>query len=137
MSGSSISISTSVSNEEPCLQYNLKGHRQDVTAVSFHPDGSQLATSSKDNSVMIWNLSKQIRCYKFSGHTAAVTCVDYSSNGRLLASGSADRTVRIWIPTVRGECSDFQVHSSAVQTISFSPDNKNVSKLLVFIFITS
>lgn len=127
MSNSSIS-SIPISNEEPALHYNLKGHKQDITAVSFHPDGNQLATSSKDNSVMLWNLSsKQIRCYKFSGHTAAVTCVDYSSNGRLLASGSADCTVRIWIPTVRGESSDFRVHSSAVQTVCFSPDDKNVS----------
>lgn len=126
MSNSSI-CSIPVSNEEPSLHYNLKGHKQDVTAVCFHPNGDQLATSSKDNSVMIWNLSKQIRCYKFSGHTATVTCVDYSSNGRLLASGSTDCTVRIWIPTVRGESSNFRAHSSAVQTLCFSPDDRNVS----------
>lgn len=115
---------------EPCLQHTLKGHKKCVTSVSFHPGNEQLATSSTDGSVMVWNLTKQIRCYKFLGHTDVVTDVDYSSTGRLLASASHDCTVRLWVPTVKGQSTDFRAHTAAVRSVSFSSDDKNVSSCL-------
>lgn len=116
----------SLSSESPQLQHNFKGHKQNVISLSFHPEGTQLASSSNDKTVMMWNFTKQTRCYKFLGHESSVTCVDYSSDGKLLASASQDCTVRLWIPTVRGECSDFRAHTSTVRTVAFSPDDKKV-----------
>lgn len=35
----------------------LKGHGDRVLAVSFSPDGSLLATASRDRDVRIWNVA--------------------------------------------------------------------------------
>ena len=39
------------------LQLTLTGHEGDITAATFSPDGTQLATGSEDGTVKIWNTS--------------------------------------------------------------------------------
>lgn len=129
---------TSVNSDDPSLEHNFRGHKSTVTGLSFSSDNKQLASSSHDHSVVIWNLfSNSSRCYNFTGHTDVVTSVDFSPNAQLLASASQDRTVRLWVPTIRGKCMEFRAHSASVRTVSFSPDGTKVyifyksSKLLL------
>ena len=46
----------------------LTGHKREVTSVTFSPDGSQLASASRDRTVkVIWNhLSSFLACLEFS-----------------------------------------------------------------------
>ena len=96
---------------DPTLQRTFKGHKNAVTGISFNPSMKQLASSSLDDSLMIWNFKPQLRAFRYVGHQSSVLCIDYApglinhfSNAGtpnyLLASGSKDKTVRLWLPTV-------------------------------------
>jgi len=54
--------------EDPCLSRTFKGHRGTVTGVSFAPDMKQLASSSTDSSIMLWNFKPSLRAFKYVGH---------------------------------------------------------------------
>lgn len=115
--------------DEPKLVHNLTGHRNGVTDVDFNPGNlNQFASSGKDHTLMLWNLTREVRCLKFLGHTDVVTSVRFSSNGSLMVSASQDHTIRLWKPTVRGESYEIKAHSAAVRTAAFSPDDKNVGE---------
>lgn len=114
----------SILDSDPEVIHKFKGHKKPVTCISFDPITKQVASSSDDHTIMIWNLStKNIRCYSFNGHSDVVSSIDFSTNGNLLVSGSHDRNVRLWKPTVRGGSSCFRAHSGAVTCVKFSADN--------------
>jgi centriolar protein POC1 len=54
--------------QDPTLERSFRGHKDVVTALSFKPSMSQLASASIDHSVMIWNFKPQLRAFRFVGH---------------------------------------------------------------------
>lgn len=72
------------------------GHTGGVAAVAFSPEDRYLASSSRDNTVKIWDLNKGFELRTLRGHTDSVNAVSFSPDGELLASGSADNTVKLW-----------------------------------------
>lgn len=107
------------------------GHKNDVTALSFHPITCQLISSSMDRSVILWQLKHRMPAYKFIGHREGVFDVCYSPNGGLMASASKDASVRIWIPKIKGHSLNLRAHSSAVRSIQFNPNGQEV--ILAFV----
>ncbi|CAH2092254.1 unnamed protein product [Euphydryas editha] len=109
-------------NLEPSLEKQLKGHRNSITALSYNPNEKQLASSSLDNSVLLWDLRGTMRSYRFQGHDEAVMDVTFSPSGKYMATASRDKTVRLWVPTVTGSTGMFKAHSQTVRSVQFSPD---------------
>jgi hypothetical protein len=65
--------------------------------VWWSPDGYILASSSRDETISLWNgIGQQIGTLE--GHTSDVYSISFSYDGYLLASKSADGTVRLWRP---------------------------------------
>lgn len=86
--------------DEPVIEQHFASHCGEVTAVAFNPNAKQLASGSKDNSLVIWNFQKTIRAYRFQAHTLAVTDVCFSPKDNIVASSSCDRYVRLYVPSV-------------------------------------
>lgn len=79
-----------------CL-HTLRGHSGDVLDLAWSPQDRWLATSSVDNSIIIWDaLSFPNMTSILKGHTGLVKGVTWDPVGKFLASQSDDRTVRIW-----------------------------------------
>jgi len=75
----------------------LGRHDTDVTRVRFSPNGKQLASSSHDYSVRLWNVEDPDALpIVLSGHEGKVWSLAYSLDGKRLVTGSSDRTIRIW-----------------------------------------
>ena len=75
---------------------SLRGHLSAVYQLSWSADSRMLLSSSKDSTVMVWDVSqrKMKRC--LSGHRDEVYAVDWAPDGQTCASGSKDHTVKLW-----------------------------------------
>ncbi len=78
--------------------HELTGHTNSITHLSFNPSGTLLASTSNDNTVRIWDLTKNFAVTTFTGHTDVVNNAVFNPQGTLLLSTSLDETIRIWDP---------------------------------------
>ena len=78
----------------------LKAHTKHITSLSFepfhlNPHCDRLASSSKDRSVIIWNLAAGKVEATLYGHSDSVECVKWGGNS-LIYTCSRDRTIKVW-----------------------------------------
>jgi WD40 repeat protein len=102
----------------------LKASPNGVTSVAFSPGGTQLAASSLDGSVRLWdtrNLAAPIGTY--AGHRFSVQHITFAPNGKTLASASDDGTIGLW--DTRGATIDG--HANGALTAAFSPDGTTLA----------
>lgn len=71
-------------------------HGHEVYAVAFSPDGSKLATASRDRTVKIWDLANGHELLTYTGHTDAPRCVAFSPDGKAVASAGGDKDIKVW-----------------------------------------
>jgi tetratricopeptide (TPR) repeat protein len=75
----------------------LNGHKSDVSCLSFSPDGSRLASGSKDQTVRIWDMATGQEALCLRGHTGWLWGLAFGpKTGTKLASAGADQTIKIW-----------------------------------------
>ena len=74
----------------------LGEHADQVSEVSFSPDGQMLASASRDNTVKLWAPQTGEEINTLTGHTDWVWGVSFSPDGQMLASASRDNTVKLW-----------------------------------------
>ena len=60
------------------VEVELKGHRSEVTSVSFSQDGNQVVSGSYDKTVRIWNAIMGGVEVELKGHRSEVTSVSFS-----------------------------------------------------------
>src|SRR5688572_15729451 len=69
---------------------------QSVLAATFSPDGRLLATSSRDNTVKLWDTSRWQLRHTLKGYNDRVDSIIFTPDSKLLATGSGDATVKLW-----------------------------------------
>ena len=74
---------------------NFAGHNEGILKVIFSYDSKQLATSSMDKSIRIWNVDSGQPLRLLRGHQNMVFGLRFITEKRLI-SASFDRTLRIW-----------------------------------------
>ena len=70
------------------LIHTLRGHRGAVGTIAWSPDGSLLATSSKDGTVRIWDGASYRHLYTITGHEGGARAAVFDRHGRVLATGN-------------------------------------------------
>eukprot|EP00536_Pseudo-nitzschia_multiseries_P000334 jgi/Psemu1/769/gm1.769_g len=114
-----------------CLQTLQGGHRSTVTALSFSPDGTYLASSGKDRRLCIWkrydlnDSTEQSELFFLasavnSSHKRIVWSVHFCPyNPTILASGSRDGTVKLW--KITGSSLEAEQNTSVAEYSKFIP----------------
>jgi len=74
----------------------LEGHSKPITALTYSPDGTLLATGAKDNTIIIWDAKNGNQLKVLQGHSGTINSLAFSLDGKLLYSGSLDGTMVIW-----------------------------------------
>lgn len=75
----------------------LRGHGGDVLDVAWSPQDRWLASSSVDNTIIVWDAqSFPTIVAMLKGHQGLVKGVAWDPVGKFLASQSDDRSVKIW-----------------------------------------
>jgi WD40 repeat protein len=70
-----------------------QGHLDWITALSFSPDGKQLAAGNWDGTVMFLEAATGQEWAIMEPHRGAVTALAFSADGRRIAAGCRDKTV--------------------------------------------
>jgi WD40 repeat protein len=123
------------------------GHASDVTSVAFRPDGMQILSGSKDNTMKLWDkeTGKEIRTFTGPGqkiyrsHTLAggksIQMISYDNNvlsvafnfsGNLVLSGHRSGAIILWDAVTGREIRTFSGHTGGVNSVAFSPDGKKI-----------
>lgn len=78
--------------------YTLKGHEGGVSTVRFSPDGSLLASASKDCEVRVWkpNLDNPTLLKRFLAHEAWVRDLAWTLDQNYLFTASSDGLIYAW-----------------------------------------
>ncbi|MHA2252650.1 MAG: WD40 domain-containing protein, partial [Candidatus Kariarchaeaceae archaeon] len=102
----------------------LSGHQSLVSSVHFSPDGKMIVSGSIDNTIRIWNITKnEVILWKSLQEADEVRSVMFSPcNSQIIASGNKDTKVRLWNITSGKEIKVMEGHADAVFSICFSPD---------------
>ena len=74
----------------------LFGHTEPIGAVAFSPDGTSLASGSRDTTVRLWDVHTGKNIRTLEGHTDSIDAITFSPDGSTLASKSRDKIIRLW-----------------------------------------
>jgi WD40 repeat protein len=119
------------------LLLSLPGHTHWVTGVTFRagtqsrdplpptmPCGQEIASSSRDGTVRLWNSGPTAEVASFVGHLEPVEAAAFSPDGQRIASGSDDGVVIIWDAASGRPWRQWQAHNDRVNRVAFSPDGR-------------
>jgi len=99
----------------------LNEHTSTVFSVAFSPDGSTVASGSKDSSIKLWSVPEGDLITSLDDHNDWVNSVAFSPDGTKLASGSNDKNVIIWsVP--EGDVTTTIAGYGGFRSVAFSPD---------------
>lgn len=125
----------SCSNEDASISLNnlgvkgevgiFTGHQDTIINAIFSPDGKYLATTSKDRTMILWDVMTTKNLLTFT-HPKVVICCSFGPDSKYLVSGCQDRICRLW-DTKRGkEWLSYTGHEGIIISIAFSPDGNYV-----------
>ena len=96
-----------------------------ILALAFRGDGKQLATTSRDDRVYLWDVATgrpshvlEVPTDDWAVHPRAA----FDPAGRVLATGGADGRVRLWDAATGARIAELGGHAGCASDVAFSPD---------------
>ena len=110
------------------LLLELKGHTRVLTSAGYSKDGSQIYTTSYDQTARIWNANSGQEIRALKGHAAPINDFDVSDDNRYIITASRDLYAKIWDINSGHLVSDLMGHArdNNITKAKFSPDGKMV-----------
>ena len=108
-------------------QHTLVGHRDVVNSVAWSPDGTRLATGSRDGTANVWDAAGGRELLTLRGHAGPVLSVAWSPDGQRLATGNQDGMARVWDATGGRELLALMGDTGPVRSVSWSRDGTRLA----------
>jgi WD40 repeat protein len=74
----------------------LVGYSSTVFGVAVTPDGKRAVSTSRDNTLKVWDLDSGRELLTLVGHSSQVNGVAVTPDGKRAVSASSDKTLKIW-----------------------------------------
>ena len=109
---------------ENALANRFRGIMTEIRSVAVSPDGTLIASASRDRTVRMWDSKTGASIGKpLEGHGDDVNSVTFSPDGTKIASGSDDKTIRLWSVNTQAMIGNpFKGHADYVTSVAFSHD---------------
>ena len=108
----------------PCGTDRLGTYRprfgEQITSVTFSPNGRIIAAGGKDRLARFWDLMTGREVLTLGPHAGAVHAVDFSNDGRRFVTAST--TVKLWDPRNGSLIKELKGHEGSILTVEFSHD---------------
>ena len=110
------------------LLHKLLGPSYTVVSLTWHPDGSVLATGDS-YTVQIWDpeTGYRMQAFETSPDGGAVFSLDWSPDGTRLAAANADEIIRVWDAGTGEELVLLDRHTDFVEAVAWSPDGNTIA----------
>ncbi len=102
-------------------------HTSPINALTFTPQGNQLASCSGDFTIRLWDFDIVLQSRDFEGHDGPVWTAAFSPDGTKIVSASADKTVKVWQRDTGAVLFDLKEHTAPVTVAQFSPNGKLIA----------
>lgn len=103
----------------------MVGHKREINALRFSPDGTKLVSVSGDRTAIVWRCSDGKKLATLSDHKNTITQVQFTADGRYIITaggsvvGDEDFYIRMW------DSDSYQFHQK------FLPPNEGIKDLVV------
>jgi WD40 repeat protein len=111
------------------LEGDVPGHDGPgvVLSVRFSPDGSTLASGTRNGTIKLWNVATGERRRTLAWLDGEADAVAFSPDGATLASGDEAGVVALWDVAANRKPHKLKGHEGAVVSVAFSPDGRLVA----------
>jgi len=124
--GSQIAV-FDASGPSPALDYTLKGHKSEVTSLSFY--GDSIVSGSTDAYIKMWQkLGPQYKCVHSASHESTVSCVVANSDTNKIFSGGAD--IKVWDIESMYLLQSATDHAAPIRSLAICNDVSNSNTIL-------
>jgi WD40 repeat protein len=97
-------------------------HPRWITALTFSPDGSQLATAGEDGRLRSWEVPSGKQSLQFKTKYVDVEAICYSPDGKQLIVGDSGGTLRVYDAGSGLEQEKRDAHKAGIKSMSISRD---------------
>jgi WD40 repeat protein len=108
------------------VQRTIEVDSRGITAVSFSPDGSNLATSGP-GPVRIWESQSGHELHRLGEEQSGSATLGFSPDGSRLAVASWDGSIVVWELTTALPTFKLRGHQGQILSLAWSPDGKTLA----------
>jgi WD40 repeat protein len=105
----------------------LTGHKDEVTAISWSPDGKFIATGARDNTTIIWDAATGKSLRILTEHDRSISALAWNPNGSRLAAGACDNRFKIYDTTNWSVLLTVDVHMDCTRYIIWNKAGTQVT----------
>jgi WD40 repeat protein len=102
----------------------MAGHEAEVRGVAWSPDGTKVASGSRDHDACIWDARTGERLHALTGQEGQVTSVAFSPDGRTLAAANLGWRVRLVDVESGRVVRTLEGHQQSVLCVAFHPSGR-------------
>ena len=100
----------------------LEGHTHQINSLAMSPDGTTLASGSRDSTVRLWDTKTFEETATLRGSDSKIWSVAFSPDGSMLAAGTHRGWIALWDVAARERTGTLAGHTWWTNEVTFSPD---------------